>query len=104
MASATAGVLSASAGLASAVAGSANAVAFTILTYGSAAGVMAPAVAAVVSNTAAVAASAGTLALSVVAKQEADRRVTEVVPLVTDSATLATAIDADARTADNLGF
>ncbi|KQM70121.1 type II secretion system protein [Xylophilus sp. Leaf220] len=104
VASATAGVLSASAGLASAVAASANAVAFTILTYGSAAGVMAPAVAAVVSNTAAVAASAGTLALSVVAKQEADRRVTEVVPLVTDSATLATAIDADARTADNLGF
>ncbi len=104
VASGTAGVLSASAGLASAVAGSANAVAFTILTYGSASAVMAPAVAAVVSNTAAVAASAATLALSIVAKVEADSRVTNVQPLVTDSATQATAIDADARTADNLGF
>lgn len=104
VASATAGVLSASAGLSSAVADSANAVAFTILTYGSAAGVMAPAVASVVANTAAVVASAATLAKSVLAKQEADRRVTEVAPLVTDSAAQATAIDADARTADNLGF
>ncbi|KQR63023.1 type II secretion system protein [Acidovorax sp. Leaf160] len=104
VASGTAGVLSASAGLSSAVAGSANAVAFTILTYGSAAGVMAPAIAAIVANTAAVAASAATLAKAVVAKQEADRRVTEVVPLVTDSAAQAIAIDTDARTADNLGF
>jgi len=104
VASATAGVLGASAGLSGAVAASANAVAFTILTYGSASGVLVPAIAAVVTNTAAVAASAGTLAKSVLVKQEADRRVVEVVPLVTDSAAQATAIDADARTADNLGF
>lgn len=104
VASATAGVFSASAGLASAVAGSANAVAYTILTYGTAAAAMAPAVAAIVSNTAAVAASAATLALSIASKVEAQSRVTNVQPLVNDSATLATAIDADARTADNLGF
>ncbi len=104
VASATAGVLGASAGLADAVASSANAVAFTILTYGAASGVMAPAVAAVVSNTLAVAMSAVTLTKAVLAKQEADRRVVEVEPLVTDSAAQAIAIDADARTADNLGF
>lgn len=104
VASGTAGVLSASAGLSSAVAGSANAVAFTILTYGSASAVMAPAVAAIVSNTAAVAASAGTLALAIVAQVEAQDRVTRVQPLVDDSAAQATAIDANARTADNLGL
>ena len=104
VASATAGVLGAAAGLSNAVAGSASAVAFTILTYGTAAAVMAPAIASVIAATAAVAASVGTLAASVLVKQEADKRVVEVQPLVTDSAAQATAIDADARTADNLGF
>ncbi len=104
VASATAGVLSASAGLATAVAGSANAVAFTILTYGTASAVLAPAVAAVVSNTAAVVASTATLALSIASQVEAKSRVTQVAPLVTDSAALALDIDSDARTADNLGF
>ena len=104
VASATAGVLGAAAGLSNAVAGSASAVAFTILTYGTAAAVMAPAIASVIAATAAVAASVGTLAESVLVKQEADKRVEEVKPLVTDSAAQAIAIDADARTADNLGF
>lgn len=104
VASATAGVLSASAGLSSAVAGTANAVAFTIISVGTAAGVMAPAIASVIANTAAVAASAATLALSIAAKVTADDRVRDVVPLVADSADQARLINANARTADNLGF
>ncbi len=104
VASGTAGVLSAAAGLSSAVADSANAVAFTILTYGSAGAVIAPAVAAIVANTAAVALSAVALAKSVASKVEADQRVIDVQPLVDNSAALWTSVDANARTADQLGF
>lgn len=104
VASGTAGVASAAAGLSSAVADSANAVAFTILTYGGAGAVIAPAVAALVANTAAVVASALALAKSVAAKKEADQRVVDVQPLVDTSAALWTSIDANARTADQLGF
>ncbi len=104
VASGTAGVASAAAGLSSAVADSANAVAFTILTYGSAGAVIAPAVAAIVANTAAVALSAVALAKSVASKVEADQRVTDVQPLVDNSAALWTSVDANARTADQLGF
>jgi prepilin-type N-terminal cleavage/methylation domain-containing protein len=104
VASGTAGVLSAAAGLSSAVADSANAVAFTILTYGGAGAVIAPAVAAIVSNTIAVGLSATALAKSVASKLEADQRVIDVQPLVDNSAALWTSVDANARTADQLGF
>ncbi len=104
VASATAGAASATAGLANAVAVSATAVAEAILSYGATSGIIAAGVAAVVANTAAVATSVGTLASAIAGAVEADKRVTEVAPLVTDSATLASQVNANALAADAAGF
>ncbi len=104
VASATAGVMSATGGLANGVANVANATAAAILSYGTASALLAPAIASVVTNTAAVVTSVGTLAAAIAAKIEADRRVTDVAPLVTRSESQADTIEANARAGDASGF
>lgn len=104
VAQATASVLGAAAGLADAVANSANAVAFTILTYGATAAVLAPAIASIVANTAAVVSSAFTLDRAVQVQTEAANRVTESTVLVGTFSTRAALIKTNAVAADSRGF
>ena len=104
VAAGTAGVLMASAGMANAIAVSATALAQAVLSYGATAGIIATGVAAVAAQTVAVATSVGTLAATVAAQVEASNRVSEVEPLVTQSASLAADVANNARTADRLGL
>lgn len=103
LASATAGVALASAGLANAVAALANATTFTVITYGSAAGLLAAATAAVAVSTAAVAASAPPLALAIAVTVESAKRVDQAKAMMPPSTTLAKEVTANARAADAMG-
>lgn len=105
VASGTAGVFSAGAGLSGAVASVAVALALSATSKGGLSPLVAPpAVASLVANTLALASAAGALAFLQTVKSEFDGRVTGVELLVTQSAARAVLIDANARTADLLGF
>ena len=104
VASGVAGVSSAAAGLANAVAALSNATTFTVVTYGSTAGLIAAATAAVIVNTAALVASAAPLALAIAIAVETADRVAMANAALAPSAALALSVDANSRNADALGF
>jgi type II secretory pathway pseudopilin PulG len=103
LASATAGVALAAAGLANAVAALANATTFTVISYGSAAGLLAAATAAVAVSTAAVAASVPPLALAVAITVESAKRVDQAKAMMEPSAELARDVAKHFQAADTLG-
>ncbi|MDD5333143.1 MAG: type II secretion system protein [Rhodoferax sp.] len=104
VASATAGTAGATAGLAIAVTTLVNATTFTVITVGTQAGLIAAAAVSVVANTTTVLASIGTLTTSILVTVEAAQRVATGAEMAASSATLSTAINANARNADALGF
>lgn len=104
VASATAGVSMGVAGVANAAAALANATAFTVISYGTAAGLLVAATAAVVVNTAAALASVAPLAISIAVTVEAADRVNDATAMVSSSAALAASVKLNAKNADALGF
>lgn len=104
IAQATGSVASASAGLILAGATLANSIAATLLTYGTGSALIAPATAAVVSNTVAVAAAVAGLGEAIALKVVTAQQIVDFQPLVDASASRAISIDANWRTADALGF
>lgn len=104
VASSTASVLSAAAGLSLAVAEVATSVGGAAATEGFESFSIPFSVASLVSNTLAVASAAINLGMSVGVKQAADDRVSDVESLITTSAARAVLINANAHTANILGF
>lgn len=103
LAGAIAGVSGATASLAKAIATTANATAFTVISYGTASGLLAAAAASMVVSTAAVVSSAAVLAKAVAAQAVSVIRVSRAAELITNSGALASAIESNARNADASG-
>jgi hypothetical protein len=103
LAGAIAGVSGATASLAKAIATTANATAFTVISYGTASGLLAAAGASMVVSTAAVVSSAAVLAKATATQVISVVRVARAAEFITNSGALATSIESNARTADSLG-
>lgn len=102
--SAGAAVAMASAGLALAVSTLTTAIAITIISYGTGGGLIVAGTAAVAAHTAVTVLAAAKLALSIAVTVDAAQNVTAADTLRNNSAILAAQIDADARSADALGY
>jgi hypothetical protein len=104
IASATASIAKAAAGLASATSSMALSVAKTLLTYGTAGGLIALSGAAVAVKKVAFDLALGTMVKAIASKAEADKLESQFALVVTKAKTLAASIDANAKAADAAGF
>lgn len=103
LAQAIAGVSGATASLSKAIATTANATTFTVISVGTASGLLTAAAASMVVSTAAVVASAPVLAKAIATQAVSIIRVARAAEFVTNSDAMATSIESNARNADALG-